>query len=423
MDNTDQEDNATPEDTTTVEESTPRFDELGLDPRLVMATVAMGFKIPTAIQVGSIPMALTGKDLVGAARTGSGKTAAFSLPILHDLLARDIHAESRRPRALILAPTRELALQIEKTFIALAAETPMRTTTVVGGMPMNPQIDALKAGVEVLVGTPGRLIDHMERRTVDLSHVQTFVLDEADRMLDMGFEEQLNAIMRAIPKKRQTMLFSATIQGATARLFRTSVTDPLIIDVTGDVEEIPDVDLKWVELLETDKRKRLSEIIEKEDGTMLIFLRTKQRTHMVNLSLQQEGYATTEIHSGLDQKQRSRALEKFRDGSVRILVATDVAARGIDVEAIGHVVNFDMPYAPEDFVHRIGRTARAGLKGKATNFVTVGDRETVKQILRYIDDRSPRIEEDKPKAPTYGRRMRRDPKARRGSPKQGKRLF
>jgi len=249
------------------------------------------------------------------------------------------------------------------------------------------------------------------------------VLDEADRMLDMGFEEQLNAIMRAIPKKRQTMLFSATIQGATARLFRTSVTDPLIIDVTGDVEEIPDVDLKWVELLETDKRKRLSEIIEKEDGTMLIFLRTKQRTHMVNLSLQQEGYATTEIHSGLDQKQRSRALEKFRDGSVRILVATDVAARGIDVEAIGHVVNFDMPYAPEDFVHRIGRTARAGLKGKATNFVTVGDRETVKQILRYIDDRSPKIEEDKPKAPTYGRRMRRDPKARRGSPKQGKRLF
>ena len=384
----------------------------------------MGFKVPTAIQAGSIPMALTGKDLVGAARTGSGKTAAFSLPILHSLLERGAHAETRRPQALILAPTRELALQIEKTFTALAAETTIRTTTVVGGMPMNPQSDALKKGVEVLVGTPGRLIDHMERRTVDLRDVRTFVLDEADRMLDMGFEEQLNALMRAIPKERQTMLFSATIQGATARLFRTSVKDPLIIDVTGDVEEIPDVDLKWVELLETDKRARLNEVIASEEGTMLIFLRTKQRTHMLNLSLQGAGYDAAEIHSGLDQRQRSRALEKFRDGRVRILVATDVAARGIDVEAIGHVVNYDMPYAPEDFVHRIGRTARAGRKGRATNFVTVGDRETVKQILRYLADRRPKSEEElKPKAPTYGRRMRRDPKARRGSPKQGKRLF
>jgi ATP-dependent RNA helicase RhlE len=408
---------------TTVQESTPRFDELGLDPRLVVATAALGFKIPTAIQAGAIPMALTGKDLVGAARTGSGKTAAFALPILHDLLTRGVCAETRRPQALVLAPTRELALQIEKTFTSLSTETPMRTTTVVGGMPMNPQIDALKAGVEVLVGTPGRLIDHMERRTVDLRDVRTFILDEADRMLDMGFEEQLNTIMRAIPKERQTMLFSATIQGATARLFRTSVKDPLVIDVTGDIEEIPDVDLKWVELLETDKRARLTELIVEEEGTMLIFLRTKQRTHMVNLSLLGEGYDTAEIHSGLDQRQRSRALERFRDGRVRILVATDVAARGIDVEAIGHVVNYDMPYAPEDFVHRIGRTARAGLKGRATNFVTVGDRETVKQILRYIDDRSPMVEEEKPKAPTYGRRMRRDPKARRGSPKQGKRLF
>jgi len=408
-------------DTTDIPEVT--FDELGLADELLEAIRDAGFKTPTAIQAQSIPPALTGKDIVGAARTGSGKTAAFVLPILQLFLKNPKTVESKRPRALILSPTRELTLQIETTIQELSRHTTTTVASVVGGVNIRRQIDALSNGAEIVAATPGRLIDHMERRSIDLRAVEFFVLDEADRMLDMGFEEQLNAIMRAVPKNKQTMLFSATIHGAVDRLFRTSVKEHVQVDVTGDEDDVPDVDLRWVELMEQDKRKHLVELIENESGTLLIFCSTKQKTHLTAVALKRSGHEVAELHSGLDQRQRSKALNAFREGKIRILVATDVAARGIDVDGIAHVVNYDMPYSPEDFVHRIGRTARAGRKGNATNFVTVGDRETVKQVLRYLESKVAKEEEAEPPKPTYGRRMKRDKKARRGAPTTGRKLF
>ncbi len=400
------------------------FEDLGLIPELVNATREMGFEKPTSIQAKAIPPSLEGGDLVGAARTGSGKTAAFTLPVLQRLSKDKVETQSKRPFALVLSPTRELAIQIEETFMSLAANLDVRSVCIVGGMPFGPQVDGLENAPHVVIATPGRLLDHMERRTVSLQDVQMLVLDEADRMLDMGFEEQIDAIMRKMPSSRQTLLFSATIEGAAARLARTSVNNPTNIDVTDEVEEIPDVDIRWVELLEGDKRTTLTDLVEKEEGTILVFCSTRQNTRLCAKMINNAGFKAGEIHSGLDQRQRSRSLKQFKDGTIRILVATDVAARGIDVDNIGHVVNFDMPYSPEDFVHRIGRTARAGRKGTATNFVTVGDRETVKQILRILDLKRGQLqdqEEEKPK-PAFGRRMKRA-KARKGVPTSGRSLF
>jgi len=405
----------------TSEENNPvLFADLGLMPALVEATEQMGFKHATSIQANSIPAALEGRDLLGAARTGSGKTAAFTLPILQRLCSEGVAGESKRPFALVLSPTRELALQIEETFEALSANLDnVFCQSIVGGMPFEPQIAGLNEGPQVVVATPGRLLDHAERRNVDLSQVKMLVLDEADRMLDMGFEEQIAAIMRQVSPDRQTLLFSATIEGASARLAKASVKNPFNVDVTDEVQEIPDVDITWDELLESEKRNRLIELIKEEPGTMLVFCSTRINTRLCAKMITKAGFKSGELHSGLDQKQRSRSLQRFRDGTIRILVATDVAARGIDVDNIAHVVNFDMPYSPEDFVHRIGRTARAGRKGKATNFVTVGDRETVKQVLRILD-----VKKDAEEAPkkAFGRRMKRA-RQRKGVPSKGSRLF
>ena len=405
----------------TSEETTPvLFEDLGLMPALVEATVEMGFKHATSIQANSIPPALEGRDILGAARTGSGKTAAFTLPILQRLCEEGIGGESKQPFALVLSPTRELALQIEETFEALSVNLEyVYFQSIVGGMPFEPQIAGLEEGPQVVIATPGRLLDHAERRNVDLSKVKLLVLDEADRMLDMGFEEQIDAIMRRVSPDRQTLLFSATIEGASARLAKASVNNPFHVDVTDEVQEIPDVEISWDEILESEKRGRLIELIEEEEGTMLVFCSTRQNTRLCAKMINKAGYTAGELHSGLDQKQRSRSLKKFREGTIRILVATDVAARGIDVDNIAHVVNFDMPYSPEDFVHRIGRTARAGRKGKATNFVTVGDRETVKQVLRLLDLKQEAEAEPKK---AFGRRMKRA-RPRKGAPTKGSRLF
>ena len=305
----------------TSEDTTPEikpvsFSELGLIPALVEATEQMGFKHATSIQANSIPAALEGRDILGAARTGSGKTAAFALPILQRLCTEGIGGESKRPFALVLSPTRELALQIEETFEALAVTLEnVSFQSIVGGMPFEPQIAGLANGPQVVVATPGRLLDHSERRNVDLSRVEILVLDEADRMLDMGFEEQIDAIMRRISPKRQTLLFSATIEGASARLAKASVSNPYHVDVTSEVQEIPDVDIAWDELLESEKRDRLIELIEEEEGTMLVFCSTRQNTRLCAKMITNAGYKSGELHSGLDQKQRSRSLQKFRDGN------------------------------------------------------------------------------------------------------------
>ena len=380
----------------------------------------MGFTHATSIQANSIPPAIEGQDILGAARTGSGKTAAFTLPILQQIVEKGVAGEPNQPFALVLSPTRELALQIEETFVELSSNLEyVYFQSLVGGMPYEPQIAGLNEGPQVVIATPGRLLDHAEKKTLDLSTVKILVLDEADRMLDMGFEEQIDAIMRQISPDRQTLLFSATIEGASARLARASVRNPVNVDVTDEVQEIPDVELAWVELMEGEKRGKLIELIEEEEGTMLVFCSTRQNTRLCAKMIANAGFKSGELHSGLDQKQRSRSLKRFRDGDHRILVATDVAARGIDVDNIAHVVNFDMPYSPEDFVHRIGRTARAGRKGKATNFVTVGDRETVRQVMRLLD-----LKTEKEEAPKkqFGRRMKRA-RPRKGVPTRGQKLF
>ena len=396
------------------------FDELGLIEALVDSTREMGFTHATSIQANSIPPAIEGRDILGAARTGSGKTAAFTLPILQQIVEKGVAGEPNQPFALVLSPTRELALQIEETFVELSSNLEyVYFQSLVGGMPYEPQIAGLNEGPQVVIATPGRLLDHAEKKTLDLSTVKILVLDEADRMLDMGFEEQIDAIMRQISPDRQTLLFSATIEGASARLARASVRNPVNVDVTDEVQEIPDVELAWVELMEGEKRGKLIELIEEEEGTMLVFCSTRQNTRLCAKMIANAGFKSGELHSGLDQKQRSRSLKRFRDGDHRILVATDVAARGIDVDNIAHVVNFDMPYSPEDFVHRIGRTARAGRKGKATNFVTVGDRETVRQVMRLLD-----LKTEKEEAPKkqFGRRMKRA-RPRKGVPTRGQKLF
>ena len=248
------------------------FDELGLIEALVDSTREMGFTHATSIQANSIPPAIEGRDILGAARTGSGKTAAFTLPILQQIVEKGVAGEPNQPFALVLSPTRELALQIEETFVELSSNLEyVYFQSLVGGMPYEPQIAGLNEGPQVVIATPGRLLDHAEKKTLDLSTVKILVLDEADRMLDMGFEEQIDAIMRQISPDRQTLLFSATIEGASARLARASVRNPVNVDVTDEVQEIPDVELAWVELMEGEKRGKLIELIEEEEGTMLVF--------------------------------------------------------------------------------------------------------------------------------------------------------
>jgi ATP-dependent RNA helicase RhlE len=323
----------------------------------------------------------------------------------------------------VLAPTRELVIQIKETFDSLSTRLGVHTAVLVGGLSMRPQVTALERGPLVVVATPGRLLDHIRQRTINLDRVAYFVLDEADRMLDMGFQDQIDAILRKLPKQRQTLLFSATMDNAMTGLVRTSVREPVLVDVSDEVTEVPQVEHKFLEIVEPSKRRALRELLAQEPGTVLVFVNMKSRATMLSRYLGKEGFQATEIHGDLDQKARMRSLEAFRSGDARILVATDVAARGIDIEAIAHVVNFDMPLAAEDFVHRIGRTARAGATGRATSFVTVGDREMAKRVLRMLHERAPAPEVPAagPPAPQFGRKARKV-QSRKG-PSRGVRLF
>ncbi len=364
------------------------FDDLGLSPELLRAVHDEGYTTPTPVQEQSIPIVLAGHDLMGRAQTGTGKTAAFALPILERLKAHSNSSFSpaRHPvRCLVVTPTRELAVQVERSFKAYGRHLPLRTTVVYGGVPMGPQEKALLGGVEILVATPGRLLDHANSRTVNLSQVEVLVLDEADRMLDMGFIEDIRKIIALVPAKRQNLLFSATFDPEVRALARTLLTDPQQVDIEPKVSSAESVE-QVVYLVDADqKRELLAHLVRSRDlRQVLVFTRTKHMAARLASWLDRVGVDSTAIHGDRSQNDREKALEQFKSGDVRVLVATDVAARGLDIEGLPQVVNFELPYHAQDYVHRIGRTGRAGMTGHAISLVSLEEEDQLKSINRLL---------------------------------------
>ena len=364
------------------------FTGLGLHPDLIRGLKELGFTRPTPIQGDAIPPAIAGKDLLACAQTGSGKTAAFLLPILHRLLERP----RRTTRALILTPTRELAAQILEEFNAFAVHTPLTAAAVYGGVGMGPQEHAFRAGVDVMIATPGRLLDHFTRPYAKLDGLEYLVLDEADRMLDMGFLPDIRRVLRHIPAKRQTLFFSATMPKPIATLASEMLKHPVTVNLqreaapaVGITQAVYPVsqDLKATLFVELLKRGILREA--------LVFTRTKHRANRLAEHLVRARIAAERIHGNRSQNQRTEALAGFKSGKYRVLVATDIAARGIDVEALSHVVNFDVPAVPEDYIHRVGRTGRAELTGEAYTFVAPDEESDLRAIERAISKTLPRV--------------------------------
>jgi len=337
---------------------------------------AAGLLVPTPIQAQAIPPALEGRDVIGCAQTGTGKTAAFVVPVIERLAV----LPKGQPQALILAPTRELALQIYGSIEKLGRGHGISATVIVGGSDMQAQIRGLRQRPDILVATPGRLLDHMWNGTINLAPMKILVLDEADRMLDMGFAPQINQILDALPVERQTLLFSATIQTDVTHLAQTSLKGAVRVMVTPASATAEGVTQALHHTTSQEKTKLLVSLLAIERGTVLIFARTKSRVDRLGQALEQAGHCVAVIHGDRSLPQRLRALDGFKRGQVRILVATDIAARGIDVANIGHVVNYDLPNCPEDYIHRIGRTARMKMTGRATSFVTFEDRNQLGAI-------------------------------------------
>jgi len=362
------------------------FSELPLNPTLQGNLARHGFQVPTPVQAQAIPPALAGRDVVATAQTGTGKTLAFLLPILESLTARPDPA-GKKPhavQALVLSPTRELAIQIEETFARIAHGTAIRAAVVVGGLNENTQIQALRRGAQVVIATPGRLQDFLDRKLVSLAKVRVAVLDEADRMLDMGFLPAIREILDTTPAARQTLLFSATIEKSVAGLVNSYVSNPVRVAIGEISRPVDQVDLYLYEVEQTGKLALLTRMIADEPGTFLVFARTKHGADRLALRLKLAGISAACIHGDRTQSQRNKALAGFKDGAYRVLVATDVAARGIHVEAIGHVVNYDLPQAPEDFIHRVGRTGRAGARGVAWTFATPAERGEIRRIQQEL---------------------------------------
>ncbi|MGB9456346.1 MAG: DEAD/DEAH box helicase [Bryobacteraceae bacterium] len=360
------------------------FSELPLSALLQSNLAKHGFAEPTPVQAQAIEPALAGTDLVATAQTGTGKTLAFVLPLIHLL------EKQPRPggiRSVVLTPTRELAMQIHETFAQMAAGSGIKATVVVGGVGERPQLQSIRHGAQVLLATPGRLYDFLSRQLVDLSKVRLLVLDEADRMLDMGFLPTVKRIMAALPADRQTLLFSATIESSVKHLVSTQVRDALRIEVGSTIKPVEQVDLHLYEVEQDRKLGLLQTMLRQEPGSFLVFARTKRGADRLSKRLSHEGVKAAAIHGDRSQNQRNQALRGFQDGQYRVLVATDVAARGIHVEGISHVVNYDLPQVPEDFIHRVGRTGRAGARGTASTFATRSERAEVAHIERTLTTR------------------------------------
>ncbi|MFL6283359.1 MAG: DEAD/DEAH box helicase [Pyrinomonadaceae bacterium] len=358
-----------------------KFDELGLQPALLRACESAGYEVATPIQERAIPVLLTGADLIGCAETGTGKTAAFLLPTLQRM------SERKRPgvRVLVLAPTRELVSQIDESYKLLAPKGSARCAAIIGGASMSRQTDALRKGAGVVVATPGRLLDHVERRTVDLSQVEVLVLDEADRMLDMGFLPQIRKVLAELPRERQTMLFSATMSESIEQLARTTMKSPEMIEVNRRGSAALSVEQKAYVVATESKTALLLDLLERERDTferVLVFTRTRRGAERLSHILEAREHAADRIHADRTQREREAALQGFKDGRTRVLVATDIAARGIDVDSVSHVINYDVPEAPEDYVHRVGRTGRAGATGRAITLVTPVEESSMRAIER-----------------------------------------
>ncbi|MFH1098692.1 MAG: DEAD/DEAH box helicase [Candidatus Uhrbacteria bacterium] len=360
------------------------FDQFRISPQIKALIVKAGFTTPTPIQVGAIPPALEGRDIIGAAQTGTGKTAAFVIPIVERLRGR------RGLGALILTPTRELALQIEDVFYQLARGQ-IRATSIIGGASMSLQQRALRAQPNVIIATPGRLLDHLGQQTVDLRPLKILVLDEADRMLDMGFKPQIDRILAAVPKERQTMLFSATIPEEIAQMSRAELKNPVRIEVARRGVTVEKVSQGIFRVPQLQKIALLLWFLEQQAGPTLVFTRTKHRADRLARMLQQRGFTVAALHANRSLGQRRAALDGFKRGTFRVLVATDIAARGIDVVDIAHVVNFDLPHVPDDYVHRIGRTARAERSGHAWSFVASDEERQLRDIERLLRKTIPAI--------------------------------
>jgi len=352
------------------------FNLLGLSPLTLQSLERAGYEAPTPIQQRAIPPALAGRDVIGCAATGTGKTAAFVLPLVERL------AGKTGTRGLILAPTRELALQIAEHLQAFGGVHKVRGTVIIGGMPMPKQVQALGHKPQVVVATPGRLVDHLQHGTANLGQVEMLVLDEADRMLDMGFKPQLTRILTRLPKQRQTLMFSATMAGEVADFARAHLVDPVRIEVSrsGTTAERAEQALYLVSQLE--KPALLLALLALGKESMLVFTRTKRRADKLARIVERAGHSVGRIHADRSQGQRRQALDGFKEGKYRVLVATDIASRGLDVEEIGHVVNFDLPHVPEDYVHRIGRTARMAASGLASSFAAPDEADLLRGIER-----------------------------------------
>ena len=364
------------------------FDQLDLSPELLRAVEEEGYTEPTPIQERAIPIVLEGRDLMARAQTGTGKTAAFALPILERMKAHanKSFSPARHPiRVLVVAPTRELAIQVHQSFTVYGRYVALRSTIIYGGVPMPPQEKDLLGGVEIVVATPGRLLDHAGNQTLNLGQVEVLVLDEADRMLDMGFIDDIRRILAMLPARRQNLLFSATLSAEVRSLAGTFMNQPESVDVAPTIKAAESVE-QIAYLVDPDrKRALLAHLVRSRNlHQVLVFCRTKQMTRRLASQLDRDGVDATAIHGDRSQPERERALEQFKSGEVRILVATDVAARGLDIEALPVVVNFEIPYDPGDYVHRIGRTGRAGMEGLAISLVSFDEEDQLKAINRLL---------------------------------------
>ncbi len=397
------------------------FESLGLAPELLKALSESGYTKPTPIQAQAIPVALAGGDLMAGAQTGTGKTAAFALPLLQKMLplASTSASPARHPiRALILTPTRELAIQVEESVKAYAKYTNLRSLVVFGGVDIRTQTPSLMRGVEILVATPGRLLDHVEQRTLQLGQVQMLILDEADRMLDMGFMPDLKRILALLPKQRQNLMFSATFSNEIKKLSEAFLHNPTLIEVARSNATAENVTQKVYLVEQANKHAQLTDILRGSDASqVIVFTKTKLTASRLAKQLQREGLVADAIHGDKSQKERMEALDAFKQGKVAVLIATDVAARGLDIDQLPMVINYEIPSAPEDYVHRIGRTGRAGASGTAISLVSPEEEKYLAEIEKLIKrqiDKVPGIAASRPGRESLPREKREDRSSTRG---------
>jgi ATP-dependent RNA helicase RhlE len=367
------------------------FTDLPLSAAMLDAIARAGYQAPTPIQARAIAPALQGRDLIGCAQTGTGKTAAFAIPTIEALAGKDRAAKpATGPRALVLAPTRELALQIAEAFELLGAGRGLRTVVLIGGEPMGPQLTGLSRRPDIIIATPGRLNDHLDRHSLNLGAVRIVILDEADRMLDMGFAPQVERILAVAPLDRQTLCFSATMPEAVERLVRKHLSRPERLEVGPTSTPVPKVTQVLYPAEGPEKVALLLKLLGDERGRTLVFTRTKHRADRLARAVGAAGHRVAALHADRSMSQRRQALDGFRSGRYRVLVATDIAARGLDVPEVTHVVNFDLPHTPEDYIHRIGRTARAEASGRASSFAAYDERDQLRAIERHLGHAVPR---------------------------------